>query len=112
MTPSILALNLTLSFAALAALCLSQHRHHAEILGSRPGGRRVFLLRVLGWLGIALSLLLAGYTEGWAFGSVQWIGALTGAGFVLVLLLSYKPRLVAAACAAACLLTVTGAFLL
>lgn len=112
MTPPILALNLGLSFVALAALCLSQNRHHAEILGSKPGRQRVILLRVLGWLGIALSLLLAGSTEGWAFGPVQWIGALTGAGFVLVLLLSYKPRLVVAAGAVACLLTMTGAILM
>ena len=56
MTPAILALNLGLSFAALAALCLSLNRHHAEIFVTKPSGRRVVLLRVLGWAGLVLLL--------------------------------------------------------
>lgn len=94
MTPAILALNLGLSFAALSALCLSLHRHHAESLGTKPTGRRATLLRILGWTGLCLCLLVAGEAEGWGFGAVQWIGTVTGAGLGLVLLLSYRPRLV------------------
>lgn len=101
MTPAILALNLGLSFAALAALCLSLNRHHADIFGTKPSGRRVVLLRILGWAGLVLGLVVAGEAEGWGFGPVQWIGALSGAGAGLVLLLSYRPRLVAPAGATA-----------
>ncbi|KQT46601.1 iron transporter [Methylobacterium sp. Leaf456] len=107
MTPAILALNLGLSFAALSALCLSLNRHHAESFGAKPSGRRVVLLRVLGWIGIGLCLIVAGEAEGWGFGPVQWIGAMTGAGVGLVLLLSYRPRLVATAGAAALGLAMT-----
>ncbi len=97
MTPAILALNLCLSFAALSALCLSLNRHHAEIFGTRPSGHRVVLLRVVGWAGILVCLLVAGEAEGWGFGPVQWIGTLSGAGAGLVLLLSYRPQWVAPA---------------
>ncbi|MFY9290134.1 MAG: DUF3325 domain-containing protein [Methylorubrum rhodinum] len=112
MTPAILALNLSLSFAALSALCLSLNRHHAETFGSKPGMRRVMLLRVLGWAGIGLCLIVAGEAEGWDFGPVQWIGAVSGAGIGLVLLLSYRPRLVALAGTVALGLAMVGGVLL
>lgn len=94
MTTSALALNFGMGFAALSALCLSLDRHHREVFRSKPGPRRVVLLRTAGWVGLGLSLLLTGHVEGWSFGPVQWIGALTGAGLALVLLLSYRPRIV------------------
>ncbi|MBD8907211.1 DUF3325 domain-containing protein [Methylorubrum zatmanii] len=97
MTPSILAANLGLSFAALAALCLSLNRHHAEVFDRKAERAAVLRLRAFGWAAIAASLVVAGIGEGWAFGPVQWIGALTGAALGLVLLLSYRPRYVAPA---------------
>ncbi|WP_286159000.1 DUF3325 family protein [Methylobacterium sp. Leaf456] len=62
----------------------------------------IVLLRVLGWAGLLLGLLVAGAGEGWGLwaGAVD-LGALSGAGAGLVLLLSYRPRLVAPAGAAA-----------
>lgn len=104
MTPLVLAANLSLSFAALAALCLSLNRHHAEVFDRKAERAAVLRLRLFGWGAIALSLVVAGLGEGWAFGPVQWIGALTGAALGLVLLLSYRPRYVAPAALAALLL--------
>lgn len=112
MMPSALALNLGLGFAALSALCLSLDRHHREVFQSRPGKRRVALLRTAGWVGIGLSLFVTGQVEGWAFAPVQWIGALTGAGLALVLLLSYRPRIVYPASAASLLVGSAAAFFL
>ncbi|UMY17368.1 DUF3325 domain-containing protein [Methylobacterium organophilum] len=101
MTPSVLLLNLGLSFAALAALCLSMNRHHAEALAGRPSPGRVRVLRLAGWAGIAASFAVAVLREGWNFGPVQWLGALTGAALLVVALASYRPRLIRPAALAA-----------
>ena len=101
MTPLVLAANLGLSFAALAALCLSLNRHHAEVFDRKAERAAVLRLRAFGWAAITLSLFVAGLWEGWAFGPVQLICALTGAALGLVLLLSYRPRYVAPAALAA-----------
>lgn len=101
MTPLVLAANLGLSFAALAALCLSLNRHHAEVFDRKAERTAVLRLRLFGWGAIALSFVVAGLFEGWAFGPVQWTGALIGAAAALVLLLSYRPRFVAPAALAA-----------
>ncbi|MGU3536627.1 DUF3325 domain-containing protein [Methylobacterium sp. A54F] len=91
MTPIVLALNLALAFAGLAALALSLDRHHRDAFGTRVPKARARMLRLAGWAGIALSLLSAGILEDWTFGPVQWIGALIGGALGVVLLLSYRP---------------------
>ncbi|KAB1070956.1 DUF3325 domain-containing protein [Methylobacterium planeticum] len=91
MTPIVLALNFALSFAGLAALALSLDRHHRDAFLSRPPKARARGLRVAGWAGILLSLAASVALEGWNFGPVQWIGALTGASLLVVALLSYRP---------------------
>lgn len=94
MTPIVLLLNLGLSYAGLAALCLSMKRHHSAIFAAQPERRPMLLLRAVGWIAIGLSFASAVHGEGWAFGPVQWIGGLTAAALLLVLVLSYRPRFV------------------
>ena len=91
MTPLVLVLNLCLSFAGLAALCLSMNRHHAQAFVGRPSRRRALALRIAGWAGIAVSFAVAVTLEGWNFGPVQWLGALSGAALLVVGLISYRP---------------------
>lgn len=92
MTSLVLGLNLALCFSGMAALALSLDRHRRDAVLSRvPPGRTRFL-RLAGWSAIGLSLASAIALEGWNFGPVQWIGALTGAALVVVALLSYRPR--------------------
>ncbi|AWN41351.1 DUF3325 domain-containing protein [Methylobacterium durans] len=92
MTPLVLALNLALSFASLAALALSLDRHHRDAFLARAPKARARALRLAGWAGIAVSFAAAVAFEGWNFGPVQWIGALTGAALLVVALLSYRPQ--------------------
>lgn len=91
MTPLVLVLNLALSFAAMAALCLSMDRHHAAAFLVRPTRRRALALRIAGWAGIGLSFAAAVLLDGWNFGPVQWIGTLSGAALLTVALLAYRP---------------------
>ena len=58
MTPIVLLANLALSFAALAALCLSMNRHHAAAFTAKPSRRTMLGLRAAGWAGIALCFAL------------------------------------------------------
>ncbi|WP_336487853.1 DUF3325 domain-containing protein [Methylobacterium nigriterrae] len=92
MTPTVLALNLALSFASLASLALSLDRHHRDAFLARVPRTRARALRLAGWAGIGLSLAAAVALEGWNFGPVQWVGGLTGAALAVVALLSYRPR--------------------
>jgi hypothetical protein len=92
MTPLSIALNLSLSFAGLAALCLSMDRHHRAIAGRAQERARARILRLCGWAAIAASFAAAIVTSDWNFGPVQWIGSLTGAALLVVGLVSYRPR--------------------
>ncbi|MGV7030423.1 DUF3325 domain-containing protein [Methylobacterium symbioticum] len=91
MTPLVVLLNLSLCFAGFGALALSLDRHHRDALGGRVPAGRIVPQRLGGWALILLSLAAAVALEGWNFGPVQWIGALTGAALLVVALLSYRP---------------------
>lgn len=91
MTPVVVLLNLALCFAGFGALALSLDRHHRDALGGRVPESRTLPLRLAGWALLALSFAAAVALEGWNFGSVQWVGALTGAALLVVALLSYRP---------------------
>ncbi|MCJ2035980.1 DUF3325 domain-containing protein [Methylobacterium sp. J-068] len=91
MTPLSIALNLALSFAGLAALCLSMDRHHRAISGRGQSRGRARTLRAGGWVALAASFTAAVVTSDWNFGPVQWIGSLTAAALLVVGLVSYRP---------------------
>ena len=91
MTPVVVLLNLALCFSGFGALALSLDRHHRDALGGRVPTGRALPLRLGGWGLLAASLAAAVALEGWNFGPVQWVGALTGAALLVVALLSYRP---------------------
>ena len=91
MTAIVVGLNLALCFAGLSALALSLDRHHRDAFLVRAGKSRARALRMAGWAGIGLSFAAAVALEGWNFGPVQWVGALTGAALLVVAFLSYRP---------------------
>ncbi|MGX7708087.1 DUF3325 domain-containing protein [Methylobacterium sp. Gmos1] len=81
-----------LSFLGLAALCLSLPRHHQAIWSRPPDRYRALAFRGAGWGLIALSLAAAIRQGGWNFGPVDWLGSLIGAGLMLIVVQSYRPR--------------------
>ncbi len=54
---------------------------------------RQLQLRVAGWLLLTCSYSLTVSQFDWGVGSVLWLGTLTLAGVLLVLLMAYLPRL-------------------
>ncbi|MCF5720966.1 DUF3325 domain-containing protein [Pseudomonas syringae] len=86
-------LALLMCYAGFTALCLSTDRHHGELLHSKPSARRRWVLRVMGWLLLALSIWPAVTLAGWGQGLVEWCAVLMLSALLLVLLLPYRPRL-------------------
>lgn len=97
-------LGFACAHAGFVLLCLSMERHHEQVLGRRriaPLRRR--LLAGAGWLLLLLSPLPLVRADGWGLGVVSWTGLLTAAALPVVLLLTFRPRWVMPAAAAAML---------
>ncbi|GJD62078.1 DUF3325 domain-containing protein [Methylobacterium frigidaeris] len=87
-----LLVSLGVSFLGFAALCLSMARHHQAVWSGPPDRHRTLTLRAAGWGLIALSLAAAIRFDGWNVGPVDWLGSLIGAGLLLIVVQSYRPR--------------------
>jgi len=92
---SILILSgLALAFSGFATNSTVMDRHYADIhgRGTEPGAALKRRLRLLGWLGLALSFAACIGASGWHIGPVLWCGLLSIAAWALTLLLQYAPR--------------------
>jgi hypothetical protein len=89
----VIAAGTAIAYGGLAAISLTMDRHYADIHGSvkEPDARMRLRLRLLGWLGIALSFAACVAADGWATGSILWFGVLTASALLLMLLLQYAP---------------------
>ncbi|HEY0285711.1 MAG TPA: DUF3325 domain-containing protein [Pseudomonas sp.] len=82
-----------LCYLGFTALSLSMSRHYADLTGSKLAPRRQLTLRVLGWTVLLLSLWAGVEAGGWGLGLVQWFAALMGSAVLLLMAMSYRPRL-------------------
>lgn len=82
-----------LAYGGMVALCQGLERHYKQVWGSVPSVARRRSLRGLGWLALGLSFATCVLGWGWAMGPVGWFGQISLAGFALVMLLPYTPRL-------------------
>ncbi|MCY1287947.1 hypothetical protein D9M68_451190 [compost metagenome] len=81
-----------LNLLALTALCLALSRHHRDLFGSAPSGRRVLILRSVALLDGGLALAYCIHRLGVENGIVYWFCLLMLAGSLLVALLAWRPR--------------------
>ena len=85
-----------LSYSALTALSLAMNRHHRMVRAEDLSADDAFRFRLLGWCTLAVSLLLAcSSAESWSIGTVGWLGAVSAAALLLIVLLPTVPRLAA-----------------
>lgn len=85
------------SIAAASLLCLGLPRHFRQCSPTPLPATGYRLLRLLGWLSLALALY-AGYLElGWSRGPLLALGTLMISALGVALLLTWRPRLVAMA---------------
>lgn len=79
----------TFAFAGFLALALSMNRHYRQVF-HRPVSRKASLgFRGLGWAGLSVALAVCMAHAGWALGMLLWLGILSVAGLINVLLLAY-----------------------
>jgi hypothetical protein len=90
--------SLYLSYAGLMLLALSQLRHHQAVFGAAPAPLRVWRLRTVGGLLVVVSPLPWTWLQGVDVGLVAWtFCGLPLAGLITALMLTYRPRIGAAA---------------
>lgn len=85
-----------LCYVGFTALCLSMERHYSDLLAGKSSLRRRRLLKVAGWLLLAVSIWAAVSAEGWTMGLVKWSAVLMASAVLLVFLMPYRPRWVLA----------------
>ena len=85
--------GLWLAYGGMLALCMGLERHFKQVWQCLPTPLLRRGLRAGGWFGLGLSLVASVGAWGWAMGPVGWFGLISLAGFALVLLLPYRPRL-------------------
>lgn len=83
----------TLNYAGLCALSVTMQRHYSELHGrgrEAPPALRI-RLQAAGWGALALAFTAA-LLDGGAHGPLLWLGGLTAAATLLMLLLSFAPH--------------------
>ncbi|MFJ4383958.1 DUF3325 domain-containing protein [Pseudomonas sp. NPDC089408] len=96
--------NALIAFAGFVALCLAMKKHFSDLLGRKPRPRQLRLLRIAGWLLLALSLVLSVHLRGWAHGLVEWTAVIMAGVTLWVFGLPYQPRLLLGLAAASVVL--------
>ena len=82
-------LMLALALVAFGALALAMDRHQPTVFGRRLPPARTRWLRLAGWCGLALCLIVAVRSQGWALGLVSFSGHTSlAAGLVLAALIA------------------------
>jgi fatty acid desaturase len=81
-----------LGFALLLA---AMSRHQQDWLKRKLPADRSRLLRLSGFVALALSFVLAGLGFGWAYGAVAWSGWLTAAAALIVTANTNRDRILA-----------------
>jgi len=85
---------LGLCHAGMTALSLAMRRHYRQIRGKiEPSPASRLSLRGAGWLQLVVSMGVCLYAWGSSVGAVAWMGVLTAASLIVILQLSYVPRM-------------------
>lgn len=86
-------LTLIAALGGFVSIGLSMHRHQEHLLGRLLSERQNLVLRLTGWLLLAIAYGVAVRGFGWGIGSVAWFGHLgAGAGVVMLGLILHSRR--------------------
>lgn len=85
---------LALCFSGFSALSLSTERHYGQVLEGKGAPAARLTLRLFGWLLLGGAIAPCVIESGPSVGLAVWAAMLSLAASVLILLLTYKPRLI------------------
>lgn len=85
-----------LAYAGLSTLCLGMRQHRHKLCARPLSPAIVRAMQALSWTLLALSLLAARQVYGTAIGVAVWLGLSSLAALAVGLLLTYRPKLLAA----------------
>lgn len=101
---SVAPLMCALAYVGLAFLSFTRAQHFREIFRNPPDKHLIVMLRLGGWTSLLSGLLLSRNLWHWGIAIPAYLGIVSLAGIILVLLLAFRPRWSAALCVAAPLL--------
>lgn len=84
----------SLSFSAMVLFCLAMDKHRKQVLEQKVSTIAVRFFRPTAWLILLFTTYLSVNQFGWSIGISVLFGALTIATLVLILLLTYRARIV------------------
>ncbi|MDT3297562.1 DUF3325 domain-containing protein [Shewanella sp. SP2S2-6] len=83
---------LGLSYLSLALFALAKFGHFKDVFNRPPAQWQSHLLTLFAWLLLAFSLSSCASAQGWAYGSILFMGIISLAAMLVILTLSYSPR--------------------
>ena len=83
-----------LSFSAMVLFCLAMEKHREQVFDIELPQLLSNAFRPLAWLLLVIIFYISGRLYGWSIGPAIFFGALTAALLPLILLLTYKAKIV------------------
>ncbi|PIW62407.1 DUF3325 domain-containing protein [Shewanella sp. CG12_big_fil_rev_8_21_14_0_65_47_15] len=83
---------LGLSYLSLALFALAKFGHFKDVFNRPPAQWQSRLLSLFAWLLLMFSLSACASDQGWAYGSILFMGIISLAAMLVILTLSYSPR--------------------
>lgn len=84
----------SLSFLVMVLFCLAMEKHRKQVLVQKMPKVAILLFRPLAWLVLFLTAYLSVTLFGWSIGPAFLFGALTMATLLLIMVLTYRAKIV------------------
>jgi hypothetical protein len=85
---------LLFAFATFVSFSLTMQRHQQQLIGRQLGTTSTRVFKILAWLGVLMGYTCTVLVQGWLVGTVGWIGELIVGALLVVLLITFNPRMV------------------
>jgi uncharacterized membrane protein YjjB (DUF3815 family) len=85
---------ISLSFSAMVLFCLAMDKHRKQVLAQKVSTVVLHSFRPMAWLILLFTMYLSIEQFGWSIGVAVFFGAMTISTLSLILLLTYRAKIV------------------